>query len=88
MSNEAQAHGGKPITPDGETKMKIEKLHRVECTDEELKTQGIVAFQLVRFGYSFYGQDMTDVLDTKIMQDGSQIVIDGNGFIKAGHPIA
>lgn len=68
--------------------MKIEKLHRIECADAELKAQGIVAFQLVRFGYSFYGQDMTDVLDTKIMQDGSQIVIDGNGFIKAGYPIS
>ena len=67
--------------------IKTEKLQRVENTDKQMKKQGIVAFQLVKFTYSFYGQVMTDIIDTKIMADGSQIVIDGNGFIKSGFTI-
>jgi hypothetical protein len=67
--------------------IKTEKLNKVENTDKQLKKQGIVAFQLVKFTYSFYGKVMSDVIDTKIMIDGSQIVIDGNGFIKAGFVI-
>lgn len=64
--------------------LEIKKLQRVENTDTETLNKGIIAFQLVQMGYSFYGQSMTDVLDTKIMSNGDQIVIDGNGFIKAG----
>lgn len=64
--------------------LKIKKLQRVENTDKEMLEKGIVAFQLVEIGYSFYGQSMTDVLDTKIMDNGDQIIIDGNGFIPAG----
>lgn len=67
--------------------IKIEKLSRVENTDLEMLKQGIVAFQLVKFTYFFYGTLQTDILDTKIMKDGSQIVIDGNGFIKYGSKI-
>lgn len=61
------------------------KLQRVENADKETLKMGIVAFQRVEFKYTFYGKEMTDYLDTKIMRDGSQIVIDGNGFIKAGY---
>lgn len=64
--------------------LEIKKLQRVENTDRELLNKGIVAFQLVQIGYSFYGRSMVDVLDTKIMTNGDQIIIDGNGFIKAG----
>ncbi len=67
--------------------IKITKLNKVENTDKELLEKGIVAFQLVRFEYNFYGSNQSDVLDTKIMQDGRQIVIDGNGFIKEGFEI-
>ena len=64
--------------------MQITKLQRVENEDKEMLSYGIVAFQLVEFKYEFYGQSMSDVLYTKIMANGDQIVIDGNGFIKAG----
>ncbi len=68
--------------------MKITKLERVENTDlEYVKESGIIAFQLVKFEYSFYGSQQSSILDTKIMQDGTQIVVDGNGFIKSGYQI-
>ena len=64
--------------------MSIKKFARVENTDPDLLADGIVAFQLVEFTYNWFGKEMTDELDTKIMEDGSQYVIDGNGFIPAG----
>ena len=64
--------------------LEIKKLQRVENTDKEMLAKGITAFQLVEISYNFYGQSITDVLDTKIMANGDQIVIDGNGFIKDG----
>ena len=67
--------------------IKTTKLQRVENTDIETLGFGIVAFQIVKFEYTFYGSLQTDFLDTKIMKDGRQIVIDGNGFIKAGYEI-
>lgn len=67
--------------------MTTTKLQRVENTDKETLAMGIVAFQLVKFEYTFYGNLQSDVIDTKIMSDGSQIVIDGNGFIKGGTQI-
>lgn len=66
------------------TAITTKKFTRVENTDAEFLQAGIVAFQLVQLSHSFYGQEMTEVFDTKIMNDGSQIVIDGNGFIKSG----
>ena len=65
----------------------VTKFQRVENTDSQLLQNGIIAFQLVKMEYRFYGSKQTDVLDTKIMKDGRQIVIDGNGFIKAGYEI-
>lgn len=67
--------------------VKITKLNRVESKDQEMLDMGIIAFQLVKFEYSFYGSKCTDILDTKIMADGRQIVINGNGFIKDGSEI-
>jgi hypothetical protein len=69
------------------TAIKIEKLTRVENTDKKMLNKGIVAFQMVKFTYLFYGSLQSEILDTKIMKDGSQIVIDGNGFIKSGSKI-
>ena len=66
------------------TAITTKKLQRVENTDAEFLKAGIVAFQLVKISYSFYGNEMNEIFDTKIMNDGRQIVIDGNGFIKAG----
>ena len=68
-------------------KVTITKLQKVENTDAELLTMGIVAFQLVKFTYNFYGSETVSILDTKIMKDGKQIVIDGDGFTPAGTEI-
>ena len=68
-------------------KVTITKLQRVENTDAELLAMGIVAFQLVEFIYNFYGSETISILDTKIMKDGRQIVIDGDGFTPAGTEI-
>lgn len=64
--------------------IQLTKLQTVENTDAEFLSQGVLAFQLVKVVINFYGKIIEDVLDTKIMNDGSQIVIDGNGYIKAG----
>jgi hypothetical protein len=63
------------------------KMTRVENTDKQSRKKGIVAFQMVKFEYYFFGNKQVDFLDTKIMSNGDQIVIDGNGFIKAGTKI-
>ena len=68
-------------------KVTITKLERVENTDAELLSMGVVAFQLVKFTYNFYGSETVSFLDTKIMKDGKQIVIDGDGFTPAGTEI-
>ena len=60
------------------------KLQRVECTDQEMMAQGIVAFQLVEFNINFFGTTVETTHDTKIMNDGRQVVIGGCGFIKEG----
>ena len=68
-------------------KVIITKLERVENTDAEFLSMGVVAFQLVKFSYNFYGSITESFLDTKIMKDGRQIVIDGDGFTAAGTEI-
>jgi hypothetical protein len=65
----------------------IVKLQRVENTDKETLQMGIVAFQTVKISYEFYGNKQSDIFDTKIMGDGRQFVVDGNGFIKSGFEI-
>ena len=47
----------------------------------------IVAFQMIDFSINFFGHKETFVLDTKILADGTQQVIDGNGFIPSGYVV-
>ena len=68
-------------------KVIITKSERVENTDAEFLAMGVVAFQLVKFTYKFFGSETISILDTKIMKDGKQIVIDGDGFTTAGTEI-
>ena len=67
--------------------LEITKYQKVETTDKRDLAISIIAFQLVKFDVCFYGKLISDVLDTKIMRDGRQIVIDGNGFIPAGYEL-
>jgi hypothetical protein len=68
-------------------KVQITKMQKVEVPTEYQKEEGCVAFQLVKVVIDFYGKLIEDVLDTKILQDGRQIVTNGNGYIKAGYEI-
>ena len=68
-------------------KVIITKLEKIENTDAEFLAMGIVAFQLVKFTYNFYGSETVSILDTKIMKDGRQVIIDGDGFTSAGTEI-
>jgi hypothetical protein len=68
-------------------KLEITKMQRVDVPTEYQIEEGCVAFQLVKVVIDFYGKLIEDVLDTKILQDGRQIVTNGNGYIKAGYEI-
>ena len=63
-------------------KIEVKKLTKVNAPVGE--NGGIVAFQLVEIKINFYGQEMISTFDTKIMDDGNQYVIDGDGFIPSG----
>jgi len=62
--------------------IEIKKLNLVQVPAEFQKEEGCVAFQMVQLTYSFYGKVMTEYFDTKILANGTQYVINGNGFIK------
>lgn len=64
--------------------IQIEKFKINEVPVKYQKNEGCVAFQMVKITYFFYGKEMIDTFDTKILKDGSQFVISGNGFIKDG----
>lgn len=63
------------------------KMARVENTDAELRAEGIVAFQLVNFEINYFGNIVETTHDTKIMEDGRQIVIGGCGYIAEGYEV-
>ncbi len=67
--------------------IKITKLQKVDVPAEYQKEEGCIAFQMVELTYFFYGKQMTERFDTKILKTGEQIVINGNGFIKNGFKI-
>ena len=64
------------------------KMSSVTNTDAEMAAKGIVAFQLVEFVISFFGNEITTTHDTKITQDGKQFVIGGCGYIPDGYEVA
>jgi hypothetical protein len=66
----------------------VKKFQIVNVPTEYQKEEGCIAFQLIELSYSFYGQKMTETFDTKILEDGSQFIISGNGFIKDGFRIS
>lgn len=54
------------------------KMAIVEAPEAE---GGVVAFQLVEFVIDFFGTKIINIHDTRIMDDGRQFVIGGDGFI-------
>ena len=67
--------------------IQTKKFQKVEVPVEYQKEEGCVAFQMIELTYSFYGKQMTETFDTKILKNGDQIIISGNGFIKDGFKI-
>ena len=67
--------------------IEITKLQKVDVPVEYQKEEGCIAFQTIKVVVYFYGKLIEDILDTKIMEDGRQIVTNGNGYIKAGYEI-
>jgi hypothetical protein len=67
-------------------KLEIKKLQKV-AAPSELVAAGVVAFQLVQITVNYFSQPMVGVYDTKIMADGRQFVIEGDGFIPDGFEV-
>lgn len=67
-------------------KIEITKLKRVEAPAGEY--ENITAFQMIEYVIDFFGNIISGTLDTKITNDGRQVVIDGDGYIPAGYEIA
>lgn len=65
------------------TKMNIVKAPQ----DEYYIKMKIVAFQIVKFEINFFGHEEMFTLDTKILENGKQYVIDGNGWIPDNYEI-
>lgn len=67
-------------------KVEFKKLARIEAPEGEY--EDITAFQMVEYVIDFFGNTISGTLDTKILKDGRQVVIDGNGYIPSGYEIA
>ena len=68
-------------------KVTLKKGQVVKNTDKQLLKKGIIAFQVITFLINFYGKEIETTHDTKIMKDGSQIVIGGCGYIPDGYKV-
>jgi hypothetical protein len=63
----------------------VKKLSKIAAPAEFV---GVVAFQVVRFTITYFGNVIECEHDTKILDDGRQIVIGGDGFIHDGFEVA
>ncbi len=66
--------------------MEIKRLEKVTANQEDAyyKKAGIVAFQLVEITFHGLGKPSKQTHDTKILKDGRQIIINGDGFVREG----
>lgn len=53
----------------------------------EFQALGVVAFQVVEFVVNYFGNEVVCAHDTKILNDGRQFVIGGDGYIKDGFEV-
>lgn len=67
-------------------KITMNKKAKVSAPAEFQKT-GVAAFQMVEFVVSYFGNEITTMHDTKIIQNGDQFVIGGCGFIPEGFKV-
>ena len=64
----------------------LNKKTKVEAS-QEFKNIGVVAFQVVEFVINYFGNEITTEHDTKILENGKQVVIGGCGFISEGYEL-
>ncbi len=66
--------------------MKIKRLEKVAANQEDAyyKKAGIIAFELVEITFHGLEKPSKQIHDTKILKDGSQIIINGDGFVREG----
>jgi hypothetical protein len=63
------------------------KHNKVEVPAQYQKEEGCIAFQLVTFTINFFGKVIEFTEDTKILENGKQIVVNGNGYINRGYEL-
>ena len=69
---------------------KVTKIEKAPITDVPAEYQadlGCKKLQFVWITYNFFGAVRTCKFDTKILDNGDQIIIGGNGFFKDGTKI-
>ena len=64
----------------------VVKGRKVKAPPEDL-ADGVEFYQMVDFEIDYFGRTMTVSHDTKIMTDGRQLVIGGDGFIPDGYEV-
>lgn len=67
--------------------IKKHKFIEMPQDDEFYQREGIVGLQMVTITFEVFGRQMEGRYNTKILKDGRQFVIDGDGFIKGGFEI-
>jgi len=68
--------------------MKIEKSFLIQIPSEYQKEENAVAFQKVKITFEYFDQTISEIFDTRILANGEQRIIGGNGFIKHDSLIA
>ena len=66
--------------------IEITKLARIDAPAGEYAD--IAAFQMIEYVIDYFGNKITGCLDTKIMKNGRQLVVGGDGFFADGYEIA
>ena len=59
-------------------KVTVNKKAMVQAPAEDFP---VVGYQMVEFVIDFFGNEIICIHDTRIMEDGSQFVIGGDGYI-------
>jgi hypothetical protein len=68
--------------------MKIEKGLLTKVPLEHQIEENAIAFQKVKITFKYFGQEISNIFDTRILANGEQRIIGGNSFIEHDYLIA